>query len=228
MKYSSNHADSSTIIKEMPVEDRPREKMMTRGATSLSDRELVMILLGSGSRKRPVCTLANDLLEILDRTDNPSMETLLTIKGMGQAKAAVICAAWELGRRKPPKRRIFIQSPPDVYPLIRHYADRTREHFICVALNGAHEVISVDVVSIGLVNRTLVHPREVFALPMKNRAVAVIVAHNHPSGNLTPSPEDLDVTHRLKIAGDVVGINVLDHLIFSEESFYSLLEGGEF
>lgn len=228
MKYSSSHTVRYPDIKEMPAGERPRERMMSRGASALSDRELVMILLGSGTRRRPVCALAEELLEILDKTVSPSMEVFLSIKGMGHAKAAVLCAAWELGRRRAPQKKLPVHSPPDVYPLIRHYADRAREHFICVALNGAHEVISIDVVSIGLVNRTLVHPREVFALPMKERAVAIIVAHNHPSGNLAPSPEDIDVTRRLKAAGDIVGIEVLDHMIFSEESFYSLLESGEF
>ncbi len=232
MKYTDSQRSGSVRncldVKELPDRERPREKLWDRGASSLSDKELIMVLLGSGNKKQPVPVLAAALLEILDGNQDPDMECLTRIKGMGQAKAAVICAALELGRRRIVHHGFQVKTPADVYPLLRHFADRTREHFICVSLNGAHEVIRTDVVSIGLVNRTLVHPREVFATPLQERAVAIIVAHNHPSGNLTPSPEDLEVTERLKEAGNVVGIEVLDHLIFSDETFYSLLEGGEF
>ncbi len=112
-------------------------------------------------------------------------------------------------------------------PVIRHYANRRQETFLSVSLNGAHEVIKIRVVSIGLVNRTLVHPREVFADPLADRAAAVICAHNHPSGNTDPSPDDREVTDILKKAGKILGIELLDHIIFSEAGFYSFLEKGE-
>jgi DNA repair protein RadC len=113
-----------------------------------------------------------------------------------------------------------------VLPLIRHFADRKQEHFICVSLNGANEIIATRVVSVGLVNKTQVHPREVFADPITDRASAVIVAHNHPSGSLEPSKEDIDITARLKSAGEILGIRLLDHVIFNSKGYYSFLEKG--
>jgi DNA repair protein RadC len=111
-----------------------------------------------------------------------------------------------------------------VLPVIRHYADRKREHFLSISLNGAHEVIHSRVVSIGTVNRTFVHPREVFSDPLTDRAAAVIVAHNHPSGNVEPSREDADITHRLTESANILGIDLLDHIVFSMNEYYSFLE----
>jgi DNA repair protein RadC len=113
-----------------------------------------------------------------------------------------------------------------VLPLIRHYADRRQEHFLCVSLNGANEIIATRVVSVGLVNKTQVHPREVFADPITDRASAVIVAHNHPSGSLEPSKEDIDITGQLRSAGEILGIRLLDHVIFNSKGYYSFLEKG--
>lgn len=216
----------------MAVCDRPRERLILRGgAEALSDQELLSILIGSGNRDRPVNAIAKDLLELLDRKPMATNEDLMAIGGLGMAKATLIGASLELGRRRLPAKRRQISTPADIYPpLIRHYAGgRMQEHFLSICLNGAHEVLSVNVCSIGLVNRTLVHPREVFGgEAVRQRATAILVAHNHPSGNLEPSMEDKDVTRRLKQAGgDILGIKVLDHLIFSEEGGYlSMLEGG--
>jgi DNA repair protein RadC len=113
-----------------------------------------------------------------------------------------------------------------VLPLIRHLADRKQEHFVCVSLNGANEVIATRIVSVGLVNRTQVHPREVFADPITDRATAVIVAHNHPSGSLEPSREDLDITRQIKSAGEILGIKLLDHVVFNQKGYYSFCEKG--
>lgn len=212
-------------IKELAVCDRPRERLIKQGAESLSDQELFSILIGSGNRDRSVTSIAKELMELLDRKGQVSNDDLLAVSGLGMAKATLITAALELGRRRLPAKRRQISSPGDIYPLVRHYATRMQEHFLSVCLNGAHEVLSVDVCSIGLVNRTLVHPREVFTEAIRQRATAVVVAHNHPSGNLDPSIEDQDVTRRLKQAGDLLGIKVLDHLIFGEEGYLSMLEG---
>jgi DNA repair protein RadC len=112
----------------------------------------------------------------------------------------------------------------DVLPLIRHYADRKQEHFICISINGANEVITTRVVSVGLVNKTQVHPREVFADPITDRASAIIVAHNHPVGDLAPSKDDLEITKQLKSAGEILGIKLLDHMIFNQRDHYSFME----
>ncbi len=166
-------------------------------------------------------------MELTDRCDSGiSPPALLAIRGLGQAKVAVITAALEFSRRIlcPGKNRI--QQPRDVLPLIRHYAERKQECRLSLSLNGAHEVMSIRVVSVGLVNRTVVHPREVFADPLTERAAALIVAHNHPSGNLDPSTEDGEVTARLKKAGGILGIPLLDHIVFTAEGYFSYLEEG--
>ena len=215
-------------VKEMSVAERPREKLFTNGAKYLSDRELLSIILGSGIRGKGVYSLSDEILKVLD-AENYSVDinTLSSVSGMGKAKTALLSAAVEFSRRilVPEKNRI--SAPTDIYPVIKHYANRRQETFLSVSLNGAHEVIRIRVVSIGLVNRTLVHPREVFADPLADRAAAVIVCHNHPSGNTDPSPDDREVTDILKKAGKILGIELLDHIIFSDSGFYSFLEKGE-
>ena len=162
---------------------------------------------------------------IIDRQGvNITAADLLDVEGVGPAKATLIAAAFEFVRRRVRPEGIRIKHPTDVLPLIQHYADRKQEHFIVVSLNGAHEVMSTRVVTIGLVDQSHVHPREVFSDPLIERASAVVLAHNHPSGQLVPSPEDLDVTHRIKVAGDILGIEVLDHVLFTHKGFYSFAE----
>lgn len=212
----------------MEVHDRPRERMAARGAQALSDQELLAILIGSGNKERSVTTIAREVMELLDRKSRVSQEEITSIPGLGPAKATIIIAALELGRRRLPAKRRQINTPSDLYPLVRHYASRMQEHFLAISLNGAQEVLSINVCSIGLVNRTIVHPREVFSEALAQRATAIVVAHNHPSGVLEPSTEDRDVTRRLKKAGDILGIPIIDHLIFSEEGFISMLEGSMF
>jgi len=203
----------------------PREKLLRGGSGILTDRELLAILIGTGIKGRDAGTLAEEVLDILDKSGyKVSLDKLTGINGLGTAKAAVIAASMEFARRAICPEKKKISGPKDIMPLIRHYGDRDREHFLCLSLNGAHEVRHIRIVSIGLVNKTLVHPREVFSDPIKDRAAAVIVAHNHPSGNTAPSAEDIDITNRIKKAGDILGIPLLDHIIFSEDSFYSFME----
>ncbi len=215
-------------ILDLPACDRPREKLKLKGAQCLSDTELMAVLIGSGNRKSDVMQLSARLLKSLDgQGGTPTLDRLCKIEGIGPAKASLVVAAMEFARRRIRPRGMKIAFPPDVYPLIRHVADRRQEHFLCISLNGANEVIAVRTVSVGLVNRALVHPREVYADPITDRASAVIVAHNHPSGNLDPSRDDLEVTQQLKAAGETLGIRLLDHLIFSQVTYYSMLEKGQ-
>ncbi len=203
----------------------PREKLFVYGASALSDSELTALLIGSGSKEKNVFKLAQEVVKLIDSCGMPvSEDALLAISGLGRAKAAKIVAAFELARRFYCTEKVKVVSPSDVIPLIQHYNNRTKEHFLAISLNGAHEVVAIRVVSIGLVNRAVVHPREVFADVIQDRAVSVLVAHNHPSGNLEPSPEDFEVTKRLKKAGTILGIELLDHIIFSQKGFYSFLE----
>ncbi len=212
-------------IKDVPVEQRPRERLLTQGAAGLSDQDLLAVLLGRGTAQHDVLSLARQLVAVIDdRGVTLSPEDLLAIEGVGPAKAALISAAFEFVRRRIRPEGVRISQPSDVLPLLQHYADRRQEHFICVSLNGAHEVLQTRVVTIGLVDQSHVHPREVFADPIADRASAVIIAHNHPSGQLTPSSEDRAVTQQLKVAGEVLGIQVLDHVIFSSRGYYSFAE----
>ena len=212
----------------LPQRERPREKILRDGPDKLTDAELLTIVIGSGTTKNGVATIAAKLLTLLDQDGGfDSAEAIGKVKGIGQAKSALLLAAMELARRKLCPRRRKISKPADIVPIVAHYNDRIQEHFFSISLNGAHEVIAVRVVSVGLVNRTIVHPREVFADPLTDRAAAIIVAHNHPSGNVEPSEEDIEITKRLRSAGNVLGIKVLDHIIFSCEGYHSFLENGE-
>lgn len=215
-------------LKHIPVSERPREKLQLKGAQALSDIELLAVLLGSGGHQNDVMSVASKLLQQLDRTGiAPNVDDLLTVRGVGRAKASLVVAALEFARRRIKPNGFKIAFPPDAFPLIRHIADRNQEHLMCISLNGANEVNAVRTVSVGLVNRALVHPREVFADPITDRASAIIVAHNHPSGNLSPSQDDLSVTQQLKAAGNTLGIKLLDHIIFNRDEYYSLLEHGQ-
>jgi DNA repair protein RadC len=210
----------------LPAEDRPRERLIKFGPASLSDQELLAVILVSGVKGRNVTIMARELLDRLDsEKDIPTVKKLCSLTGMGEAKACTIAAMLEFGRRKWALGQ-RIKIPQDIYSLVRHYADRRQERFICISLNGAHEVLAVRIVTIGLVNRTIVHPREVFADPLLDRASAVCVAHNHPSGELDPSGEDNEITLRLKAAADILGIHFLDHLIFSENAWFSYRKSG--
>ncbi len=210
-----------------PGELQPREKAFQYGISVLSDRELMKILIGSGQKGRPVEKIARDLLLLLDgEQDFPEMRSMMAVKGVGMARSTLIAAALEFSRRRYLPGGKKISQPGDVYPLLLHMADRPQEYFFSLSLNGAHEHIKTRQVSQGLVNRTVVHPREVFAGPLQDRCAAVVVAHNHPSGNLEPSREDRQITGRLKDAGEILGIPVLDHIIFSSRGFFSFLEEG--
>ena len=228
MKYENRTIDFRSI-KEMPSEERPREKMLTFGPLGMSDMELLCLVLGSGSKSRPVQDIAQDLLVLLDERgcESLSVDEIASIPGVGRAKASAISACIEIGRRFSFSKARSCKEPARIFEIVRHYGDRLQEHFLEIMLNGAHELMGVNVVTVGLVNRTLVHPREVFSEPLKLRATAIVLAHNHPSGNLEPSPDDLEVTLRIKRAGILLGIEVLDHIIFSSDGYRSMMESGE-
>ena len=215
-------------VKDIPPDERPREKLVRKGAQALSDVELIAILIGRGVEGHDVMSVADRVLTAIDANKGmPDTTALQNIPGMGPAKATLISAALEFARRRIKPEGFKIGFPADVLPLIQHYADRKQEHFLCVSLNGSNEVIAVRVVSVGLVNKTQVHPREVFADAITDRASAIIVAHNHPSGNLDPSKEDIEITKKLKSAGELLGIKLLDHIIFNRSAYYSFLEKNE-
>jgi len=214
-------------IQDLPDTDRPREKLVRRGAAALSDVELLAVLLGSGTRRIGVLDLASRILRSLaGRLDRGDPETLQAIPGVGKAKACQIAAALELARRHIAKGRLVVREAADALPYLQSIRGKKQEHFACLSLNGANEVIESRIVTVGLLDTNQVHPREVFSDPIGDRAAAVLVAHNHPSGTLEPSPEDLALTRRLVKAGELLGIRLLDHLIVTADGYLSLKEAG--
>jgi DNA repair protein RadC len=215
-------------IKDLPKNERPREKLLEKGARTLSDQELLAVMLGRGTQKDDVLSLSKKIVKVIDGIGlDFQAKDIIEIDGIGEAKATSLCAAFEFVRRRIKPEGLKIKFPADILPLIQHYGDRKQEHFICVSINGANEVMTVRVVTIGLINKSHVHPREVFADVIAERASAVIVAHNHPNGELNPSKEDIQITKRLKEASDILGLNLLDHIIFNTKGYYSFAENDE-
>lgn len=214
-------------IKDIPHFDRPREKLAAKGPEALSDSELLAILLGSGVKGKDVFQVAHAILRKLDKDKKKiDVKALVAIEGVGFAKACQIVASFEFARRRLLKESIFIRKAEDVLPLISYIADKKQEYFLCISLNGANEVIGNRVVTVGLLNTNQVHPREVFVDAISDRAASVIVAHNHPSGILKPSPDDIAITGQLVEAGKILGIPVLDHIIITKKGHLSFKEKG--
>lgn len=207
--------------------DKPREKLIKKGANSLKDYELLAVLLGSGVQGKDVITLSNEIIKLFeDDFENLSLEKLLTIHGLGQAKASQILSSIELSRRYLIKQNKKITSSNDVYDELKEYHNKQQEYFLCLYLDGANHLIQTKVITIGILNQSLVHPREVFSYAIEKRCASIIVAHNHPSGVLEASSEDINVTKRLQESGKILGIELLDHLILTNNGYLSLKEEG--
>jgi DNA repair protein RadC len=214
-------------IKDMPEHSRPREKLREKGASALTDEELVAAILGMGTAGIDVRTMAKQVVSLIrEHKEGLSLDHLLEVPGMGLAKAAQILSAFELARRHLFKEMVKIICAKDILPLVSDIAGKQQEHFVCISLNGANEVIEKRVVTIGLIDKSPVHPREVFADVIADRAAAVIFVHNHPSGELQPSESDLNIHRQLTKAGKILGIQVLDHIIVTRKGYYSLKEAG--
>ena len=203
---------------------RPREKLQARGAAALSDYELLMAMIGSGNAQADVTKIAREVRKILsEKGSDLAYEDLLKIKGLGTAKATQIMAGFELWRRQfEVGERPIIDSAEKAVELLSDIRDKKQEYFVSLTLDGANRLIAKRVISIGTLTASLVHPREVFAEAITDRAASIVVAHNHPSGNLEPSIADKEVTERLRQAGEILGIEVLDHLILGGEGFRSV------
>ena len=204
---------------------RPREKLQARGATALSDYELLMAIIGSGTAQADVTKIARDVQKLLkEKGSELTYDDLLGIRSLGPAKATQIMAGFELWRRQfeVPDRPI-IDSPEKAVEQLADIRDKKQEYFVCLTLDGANRLIAKRVITIGTLTSSLVHPREVFADAITDRAASIIVAHNHPSGTLTPSSADSEVTQRLEEAGLVLGIKLVDHLIVSSSGHLSIL-----
>ncbi|HEY3375804.1 MAG TPA: DNA repair protein RadC [Candidatus Aquicultor sp.] len=222
---------SHITIKQLPPDVRPRERLIQFGAGSLSNAELLAIVVGTGTKNKNTVQVSEALLthfETLGSLGSSTIEELCGVSGIGKAKATKILAALELGRRAgmvSPAERVTIGCPEDVARLLMpemRYLDR--EHFRALILNIKHQVIKIVDISIGSLNASVVHPRELFKAVVRHSGAAVIVVHNHPSGDPTPSSEDIAVTKRLKEAGAILGIELLDHIVLGDGRFVSLNE----
>ncbi len=214
-------------IKELAEHDRPREKVRAKGVASLNDEELVQVILGRGVQGSDVRVISKEIAEIIQRQKTKLIATdLEAVRGIGPAKAYQLLAAFELARRHLLPDTIKITSAKDALPLLADIATKQQEHFICISLNGANEVIQKRTVTVGLLDRSQVHPREVFADVIADRAAAVVFAHNHPSGDLRPSEADLKMQDQLVRAAEILGVRVLDHIIVTKKGHYSFQEAG--
>jgi len=204
---------------------RPREKLQARGAEALSDYELLMAIIGSGTQYADVTKLAREVQKLLkEKGSELAYKDLLNVKSLGPAKATNIMAGFELWRRRfEVSERPIIDSPEKAVEQLSDIRDKKQEYFVCLTLDGANRLIAKRIITIGTLTASLVHPREVFADAITDRAASIIVAHNHPSGNLEPSQADEDVTTRLQNAGEVIGIKLIDHVIVSKAASVSII-----
>ncbi|MBQ9207516.1 MAG: DNA repair protein RadC [Treponema sp.] len=204
---------------------RVRENTLKHGLAFPSDEELIMMILGSGTKEMPIKELARQVLSIVMTSNSDTLiENLQKIRGMGKSKALMIASALELGRRINRNPQTLIKTPSEVVPFIQNYAMQKQEHFLCISMNGAKEIISIRVICTGVSNMAIIEPREVFSEALKEHASAVILSHNHPSGNPAPSQPDVKVTLRLYRAAKLLGLALLDHIILAKTSYFSFLE----
>lgn len=210
-------------LKELSKVDLPREKIEKYGPRKLADHELLALLLGSGIKGLNVLELSKKILKTIQKVgvEKVTLTDLLEIKGLGKAKAAQLLGVLELARRFAAGDRPEVLSPEDVWKLCVDIRDSKREHFVAFYLDTQNRLIERQIISIGTLNASLVHPREVFEPAVRLHSASVLVAHNHPSGLLEPSKEDREVTKRLKDAGGILGIAVLDHVLITKQSFTS-------
>ncbi|MBS4173701.1 DNA repair protein RadC [Bacillus sp. FJAT-49736] len=221
------------MIRDFPLDERPRERLIQNGAASLSNQELLAILLRTGTKQESVIQMANRLLkkfEGLNLLKEASLEEIINIKGIGLAKAVQILAALELGRRIANLSyddRYVIRSPEDGANFVMNdMRFLSQEHFVCLYLNTKNQVLHKQTIFIGSLNASIVHPREVFKEAFRRSAASIICIHNHPSGDPAPSREDIEVTKRLVECGKIIGIDILDHLIIGDKKYVSLKEKG--
>ncbi len=216
----------------MPEEMRPREKLTLKGEKNLDDAELLAIILGQGTRELSALELAQQLIykyKSLRHLKDASLEELLEEKGIGPAKAVSVKAAIEMGRRmaQDSQMKTQIKSPDDVKNMIMEemrYFDR--EHFRVIYLDRKGGMLEMQDISVGGLHSSIVHPREVFKVAVKKSAASLILVHNHPSGDPTPSQEDVEITRRLIEAGNIMGITVLDHIVIGDNTYCSLKSKG--
>lgn len=216
-------------IRDLPRVDRPREKLEKYGPEKLSNSELLAILLGTGTKGVNVVELSNRILKKFsgDGLATADFKALKATFGLGAARACEIMACFELGRRLMKGKKVALHlTPADVYEQLKDIRDLKKEHFVVLFLDSRSQEIRRETISVGTLNASLVHPREVFEKAISLSAAQIIVAHNHPSGDPEPSDEDIEITKRLTEAGKLLGIELVDHVIVAHDRFNSLREQG--
>jgi DNA repair protein RadC len=214
-------------IKDISKFDRPRERLEKYGPGKLSDAELLAILLRTGTKDLNVLKLAQKILQKFEKEKfvDVSINDLKSIHGLGPVKACEIVACFELGRRMlKGKKSSILLSPKDVWDRMEDIRGSKKEHFVVFYLDSRNQEIQREIISIGTLNESLVHPREVFEGAIKNNAASIIIAHNHPSGDLEPSQADVEITKRLVHAGKILDIKIIDHVVVSNSSFKSFID----
>ena len=224
---------SSFTVRDLPRSERPRERLIKFGPEALSAQELLALIIGRGIPKKSVMNIAQELLARfgnIKAISQASIAGLSEIKGVGLAKAAQIKACFELGKRQdlePELKDYDIKNPQSVVKAIRaSIKDKAKEHFKLILLDTRNKIIGISTISIGTLNASLVHPREIFKEAIIHNSASVVLAHNHPSGDPEPSEEDLTITKRLVDSGKILGIEVIDHIIIGKTNFFSFKERG--
>jgi len=225
--------EASFTVRDLPRQERPRERLQKFGPEALSAQELLALVIGRGIPKKSVISIAQELLTRFGNVkaiSQATIEELSQIKGIGLAKAAQIKACFELGKREDLELEMInfdIKNPESVVKAIRaSIKDKAKEHFKLILLNPRNKIIRISTISIGTLNASLVHPREVFKDAIVHSAASVVLAHNHPSGDPEPSEDDVTITKRLIEAGKILGIEVIDHIIITKNGFFSFKEKG--
>jgi DNA repair protein RadC len=235
----SNKSEKKFSVKDMPVNERPREKLLTKGTKAMNDYELLAILLRTGTTKEPVLELSQNLIRKYGRLENlfdASLQDLMEYNGIGLAKAAELVSCITLAKRYSKERvnnenlrlsRQSITDPEIAANFIRdQIEDFSKEHFYVLNLDVRNRIIDADLISRGTLTASLVHPRETFESAIRKHSASIIVSHNHPSGDVSPSEEDIRISRRLKDAGKILGIELLDHIILTKDKFCSLKDKG--
>ncbi|WP_296141931.1 DNA repair protein RadC [uncultured Anaerococcus sp.] len=215
-------------IKDFDIDDRPREKLISKGANSLTDEELLAIIISTGTKEKNVIELSREILETFSYENLADIEVseLTKIKGIKLAKASSIVASLRFGQRvaqKTIEKKITkIKNSDDIYQYLKNeLQEKKNEYFYAILLDTKNVIISKEVISIGILDASIVHPREAFKTAIKKSAKSIIFAHNHPSGDFTPSKDDFKTTQRLFEAGEILDIEVLDHIIIGKDGYYS-------
>jgi len=225
--------EASFTIHDLPKPERPRERLQKFGPEALSAQELLALVIGRGIPKKSVMSIAQELLMRfgnIKAISQATIEELSQIKGIGLAKAAQIKACFELGKREdlePEVKDFDVKNPEGVVKAIRaSIKDKAKEHFKLILLNPRNKIIGISTISVGILNASLVHPREVFKDAIMHSAASVVLAHNHPSGDPEPSEDDLKITKKLVESGKILGIEVIDHIVIGKNNFCSFKERG--